>query len=69
VNVSCETCGKTTVYPVHLCGQCATDWQDGANGRRRINRRRRTNGLGELSTPALREQVVERPAAWIRTPK
>ncbi len=47
-NTTCETCGTHTGWPTTICGRCATDWQDGAAGNRRINMRRATNGLPPL---------------------
>lgn len=51
-NGTCETCGREVQAPdgVHICGTCAEDWNDRdvAAGRKRINRRRKANGLPPL---------------------
>lgn len=46
----CDTCGTYTGTDSHLCGRCATDWndRDQAAGKRRINARRRVNGFPPL---------------------
>lgn len=46
----CDTCGTWTGVDTHLCGRCATDWNDPnpAAGRARINARRAANGLDPL---------------------
>lgn len=50
--VTCDTCGTRTGVDTHICGRCATDWNDRDidHGRRRINARRETNGLPPLET-------------------
>lgn len=59
--VSCDTCGTYTGIDSHLCGRCATDWndRDQAAGKRRINARRRVNGLQPLEeTPPAVEMAL-----------
>ena len=48
--LDCDTCGKPMPIDSHLCGECATDWNDREQraGLRRINHRREQHGLGPL---------------------
>lgn len=62
----CETCGRQTSADCHLCGTCATDWNDPDGGRERIDRRRAAHGLPRLEpvhyTHSL--QYQQRDGSW-----
>lgn len=45
----CESCGTRTQVECSCCGRCAHDFNDGAEGRRRLDRRRHANGLAPLA--------------------
>lgn len=45
---NCETCGKQTQLPVHICGWCAEHWNR-EGGKAAIDSRRKTNGLPPLA--------------------
>lgn len=47
---TCDSCGTWTGMDTHCCGRCAEDFnnRDQEAGLRRLNGRRRTNGLPEL---------------------
>ena len=61
---TCDTCGTYTGVDSHLCGRCATDWndRDQAAGRRRINARRAANGMPPMAdrAPAAPDVVMGR---------
>jgi hypothetical protein len=60
---TCETCGREQLVPVpggvHLCGKCAEDWQT-PEGKKRIDRRRKANGLPPLDNPENAPEGAER---------